>query len=74
MAVDQIAPGEVSWKHLAATPELPALIRSYDQALAYNFDVYVPGNGETDSKEDIKNTTRICKRSEKFFSVRINQC
>ena len=42
MAVDQLAPGEVPWKHLAATPEVPALIRSYDQALAYDFDVYVP--------------------------------
>jgi glyoxylase-like metal-dependent hydrolase (beta-lactamase superfamily II) len=54
MAVDQIAPGEVPWKHLAATPEVPALIRSYDQALAYDFDVYVPGHGETGTKEDIK--------------------
>ena len=42
MAVDQLAPGEVPWKHLAATPEVPALMRSYDQALAYDFDVYVP--------------------------------
>ena len=54
MAVDQLAPGEVPWKHLAATPEVPALIRSYDQALAYDFDVYVPGHGETGTKEDIK--------------------
>ena len=54
MAVDQLAPGELPWKHLAATPEVPALIRSYDQALAYDFDVYVPGHGETGSKEDIK--------------------
>jgi glyoxylase-like metal-dependent hydrolase (beta-lactamase superfamily II) len=54
MAVDQLAPGEVPWKHLASTPEVPALIRSYDQALAYDFDVYVPGHGETGTKEDIK--------------------
>lgn len=54
MAVDQLAPGEVPWKHLAATPEISALIRSYDQALAYDFDVYVPGHGEIGSKEDIK--------------------
>jgi glyoxylase-like metal-dependent hydrolase (beta-lactamase superfamily II) len=54
MAVDQLAPGEVPWKHLAATPEVPALIRSYDQALAHDFDVYVPGHGETGTKEDIK--------------------
>ena len=54
MAVDQLAPGEVPWKHLAATPEVPALMRSYDQALAYDFDVYVPGHGNTGTKEDIK--------------------
>ena len=54
MTVDQLAPGEVPWKHLAATPEVPALERSYDQALAYNFDIYVPGHGETGTKEDIK--------------------
>jgi len=54
MAVDQLAAGEVPWKHLAATPEVPALERSYDQALAYNFDIYVPGHGETGTKEDVK--------------------
>ena len=32
MAVDQLTPGEVPWKHLAATPEVPALETSYDQA------------------------------------------
>ena len=53
MAVDQLAPGEVPWKHLAATPEVPALMRSYNQVLAYDFDVYVPGHGETGTKEDI---------------------
>jgi glyoxylase-like metal-dependent hydrolase (beta-lactamase superfamily II) len=54
MAVDQLSPDEVPWKHLAATPEVPALERSYDQALAYDFDVYVPGHGNTGTKEDIK--------------------
>ncbi len=54
MAVDQLAPGEVPWKHLAATPEVPALMKSYDQALAYDFDVYVPGHGNTGTNEDIK--------------------
>ena len=53
MAVDQLGPGEVPWKHLAATPEVPALERSYDQALAYDFDVYVPGHGKTGTKQDI---------------------
>ena len=53
MAVDQLSPGEVPWKHLAATPEVPALMRSYDQALGYEFDVYVPGHGKMGTKEDI---------------------
>ena len=53
MAVDQLAPGEVPWKHLVDTPEVPALERSYDQALAYDFDVYVPGHGKTGTKQDI---------------------
>jgi glyoxylase-like metal-dependent hydrolase (beta-lactamase superfamily II) len=53
MAVDQLSPGEVPWKHLDATPEVPALEKSYDQALAYDFDVYVPGHGKTGTKEDI---------------------
>lgn len=53
MAVDQLAPGEVPWKHLGDTPEVPALERSYDQALAYDFDVYVPGHGKTGTKQDI---------------------
>ena len=42
------------WKHLDATPEVPALMRSYDQALVYDFDIYVPGHGQTGTKEDIK--------------------
>ena len=53
MAVDQLTPGEVPWKHLDVTPEVPALEKSYDQALAYDFDVYVPGHGKTGTKEDI---------------------
>ena len=40
--VDQLVPGNVPWKHLAATPEVPALLRSYDQVLEYDFDIYVP--------------------------------
>lgn len=53
MTVDQLTPGEVPWKHLDVTPEVPALEKSYDQALAYDFDVYVPGHGKTGTKEDI---------------------
>ncbi|HEY7110124.1 MAG TPA: MBL fold metallo-hydrolase [Nitrososphaeraceae archaeon] len=54
MAVDQLTPDAVPYKHLAATPEVPALMRSYDQALAYNFDIYVPGHGKTGTREDVK--------------------
>lgn len=53
MVVDQLVPGNVPWKHLAATPEVPALMRSYDQVLEYDFDVYVPGHGNTGTKEDV---------------------
>jgi glyoxylase-like metal-dependent hydrolase (beta-lactamase superfamily II) len=53
MVVDQLTPGEVPWKHLAATPEVPALMRSYDQVLEYDFDVYVPGHGNTGTKKDV---------------------
>ncbi|MDQ3968670.1 MAG: MBL fold metallo-hydrolase, partial [Thermoproteota archaeon] len=34
MAVDHVAPGGVPWKHLAATPDVPAFIESIDHALA----------------------------------------
>ncbi len=60
MAVDQLSPGEVPWKHLAATPEVPALMRSYDQALGYEFDVYVPGHGKMGTKRRHRSTERIC--------------
>ena len=52
MVVDQLTPGEVPWKHLAATPEVPALMRSYNQVLEYDF-VYVPGHGNTGTKKDV---------------------
>jgi hypothetical protein len=29
-------------------------MRSYGQALVYDFDIYVPGHGQTGTKEDIK--------------------
>lgn len=53
MAVDQVTPGEVPWKYLASTPEVPALMKSYDQVLRYEFDVYVPGHGMMGTKEDV---------------------
>jgi glyoxylase-like metal-dependent hydrolase (beta-lactamase superfamily II) len=65
MAVDQLVPGEVPWKHLAATPEVTALMRSHDQALAYDFDNYVPVHGETGTKEDINTHKEYFKRSKK---------
>lgn len=54
MVVDQIIPGSVPWKHLASTPEVPALIKSYDLALGYDFDTYVPGHGRLGTIKDIQ--------------------
>jgi glyoxylase-like metal-dependent hydrolase (beta-lactamase superfamily II) len=45
MVVDQLSPGGVPWKHLATTPHAPSYIKSYDQVLDYDFDVYVSGHG-----------------------------
>jgi glyoxylase-like metal-dependent hydrolase (beta-lactamase superfamily II) len=53
MAVDHVAPGGVPWKHLSNTPDVPALIESIDQALALDFDVFVPGHGQTGTKQDV---------------------
>jgi glyoxylase-like metal-dependent hydrolase (beta-lactamase superfamily II) len=53
MAVDHVVPGGVPWKLLAVTPDVPALIKSVDQALALDFDVYVPGHGQPGTKQDI---------------------
>jgi glyoxylase-like metal-dependent hydrolase (beta-lactamase superfamily II) len=52
MAVDHVVPGGVPWKHLTNTPDIPALINSIDQALALDFDVFVPGHGQTGTKQD----------------------
>jgi len=52
MAVDHVVPGGVPWKHLTNTPDVPALINSTDQALALDFDVFVPGHGQTGTKQD----------------------
>ena len=53
MAVDHVVPGGIPWKHLAVTPDVPALIKSIDQALALDFDVFVAGHGQTGTKQDI---------------------
>ena len=53
MAVDHVVPGGVPWKHLANTPNVPAFIKSIDQALALDFDVFVPGHGQAGTKQDI---------------------
>ena len=53
MAVDHVVPGGVPWKLLSVTPDVPALIKSIDQALALDFDVYVPGHGQTGTRQDI---------------------
>ncbi|MDQ3961413.1 MAG: MBL fold metallo-hydrolase, partial [Thermoproteota archaeon] len=53
MAVDHVVPGGVPWKHLTNTPDVPALIKSIEQALALDFDVFVPGHGQTGTKQDV---------------------
>ena len=53
MAVDNVLPGGLLWKHLGVTPDVPALIKSIDQALALDFDVFVGGHGQPGTKHDI---------------------
>ncbi|MDQ3718519.1 MAG: hypothetical protein M3311_05115 [Thermoproteota archaeon] len=53
MAVDHAVPGGVPWKLLSVTPDVPAFIKSIDQSLALDFDVFVPGHGQTGTRQDI---------------------
>ncbi len=53
MAVDHVVPGGLLWKHLAVTPDVPALIKSMDQIVALDFDVFVGGHGQPGTKQDI---------------------
>jgi glyoxylase-like metal-dependent hydrolase (beta-lactamase superfamily II) len=53
MAVDNVVPGGLLWKHLGVTPDVPALIKSIDQILALDFDVFVGGHGQPGTKQDI---------------------
>ena len=53
MAVDNVVPGGLLWKHLGVTPDVPALFKSIDQALALDFDVFVGGHGQPGTKQDI---------------------
>ncbi len=53
MAVDNVVPGGLLWKHLGVTPDVPALIKSIDQLLALDFDVLVGGHGQPGTKQDI---------------------
>jgi glyoxylase-like metal-dependent hydrolase (beta-lactamase superfamily II) len=53
MTVDHVVPGGVPWKLLSVTPDVPAFIKSIDQALALDFDVFVPGHGQTGARQDI---------------------
>src|SRR5829696_8610192 len=68
MAVDHVVPGGVPWKHLTNTPDVPALINSTDQALALDFDVFVPGHGQTGTKQDtlVQQEYVACKKSSFF--------
>jgi glyoxylase-like metal-dependent hydrolase (beta-lactamase superfamily II) len=53
MAVDHVVPGGIPWKHLSNTPDVPAFIKSIDQALALDFDTFVGGHGQPGTKQDI---------------------
>ncbi|MDN5846807.1 MAG: MBL fold metallo-hydrolase [Candidatus Nitrosocosmicus sp.] len=53
MAGDYVVPGGVLWKHLGVTPDVPTLIKSIDQALALDFDVFVGGHGQPGTKQDV---------------------
>lgn len=53
MAVDHVVPGGIPWKHLGMTPDVPALIKSIDNALALDFDIYVGGHGQPGTTQDI---------------------
>lgn len=53
MAVDNVVPGGLLWKHPGVTPDVPTLIKSIDQALALEFDVFVGGHGQPGTKQDI---------------------
>jgi glyoxylase-like metal-dependent hydrolase (beta-lactamase superfamily II) len=53
MAVDNVVPGGLLWKHLGVTPDVPALIKSIDEVLALDFDVFVGGHGQPGTKQDI---------------------
>jgi glyoxylase-like metal-dependent hydrolase (beta-lactamase superfamily II) len=53
MAVDHVVPGGVPWKHLSNTPDVPVFIKSIDQALAMDFDVFVLGHGPSGTRQDI---------------------
>jgi glyoxylase-like metal-dependent hydrolase (beta-lactamase superfamily II) len=53
MAVDNVVPGGLLWKHLGVTPDVPTLINSIDQILALEFDVFVGGHGQPGTKQDI---------------------
>lgn len=53
MAVDNVVPGGLLWKHLGVTPDVPTLIKSIDHILALEFDVFVGGHGQPGTKQDI---------------------
>lgn len=53
MAVDHVVPGGLLWKHLAVTPDVPALMKSMNQIVDMDFDVFVGGHGQPGTKQDI---------------------
>ncbi len=53
MAVDNVVPGGLLWKHLGVTPDVPALIKSINQITSMDFDVFIGGHGQPGTKQDI---------------------
>ena len=73
MAVDHVVPGGLLWKHLAVTPDVPALIKSIDEILALDFDVFVGGHGQPGKKQDILVQQEYVNDLQKNAAAAINE-
>ncbi|HKR73394.1 MAG TPA: MBL fold metallo-hydrolase [Candidatus Nitrosocosmicus sp.] len=73
MAVDQVVPGGLLWKLLAVTPDVPALIKSIDEVLALDFDVFVGGHGQPGTKQDILVQQEYVNDLQKNAAAAINE-
>lgn len=54
------------------TPDVPALIKSSDEALALNFDVFVSGHGQPGTMNDILVQQEYVNDLQKYAAVAIN--